>query len=68
MPISKKNRKSVEARMNTGLQKKDAIGDAIVYMAQYCTAHGWSLAEIIYETWQKVKLRDRENYPEKILA
>ena len=35
--------------------KKDAIGDAIVYMAQYCTAHGWSLAEIIYETWQKTK-------------
>ena len=40
---------------NRQAAKRQAIGDVIIYMARYCTAQGWSLAEIIYEAWQKTK-------------
>jgi len=37
---------------------KDAIGDAVVFLANYCALRGISLEEAIVDTWDEVKLRD----------
>ncbi len=37
---------------------RDAIGDIIVYLADYCNARGWNLEEIVREVWPKVRERD----------
>lgn len=42
---------------------KDAIGDAIIYLANYCNARGFNLQDIIKETWDQVKERDWVKYP-----
>jgi hypothetical protein len=36
----------------------DAIGDIIVYLADFCNAYGLDLQESLDETWDKVKFRD----------
>ena len=42
---------------------KDAIGDTIIYLANYCNARGFNLQGIIEETWNQVKERDWVRYP-----
>lgn len=42
---------------------KDAIGDVIVFLADYCTARGFDLQEIIETVWAQVKQRDWRNDP-----
>lgn len=37
---------------------RDAVGDIIIYVADYCNAAGLDLEEIVGETWAKVKQRD----------
>ena len=37
---------------------KDAIGDLLVYMADFCERKGWSMQEIIESVWAVVKQRD----------
>lgn len=43
--------------------KVDAIADAIVFMAHYCTLNNIDLQSAIYETWQEVKKRDWVKFP-----
>lgn len=38
--------------------KKDAIGDIIIYLTDYCNGQGFSLEEILETTWNEVKQRD----------
>lgn len=38
--------------------KEDAIGDILVYLADYCWRNGISMAGSIYEVWQEVKRRN----------
>lgn len=38
--------------------KKDAVGDIIIYLADYCWRNGFSLAVVVEETWSQVKERD----------
>jgi NTP pyrophosphatase (non-canonical NTP hydrolase) len=38
--------------------KADAVGDAIIFLADYCTANGIDLQQAVEETWGKVKQRD----------
>lgn len=42
---------------------KDAIGDMLVYMADFCTRRGWSMQDIIETTWWEVSQRDWVLYP-----
>ena len=42
---------------------KDAIGDIVIYLADFCTAHDFDLATIVKETWKTVKIRDWIKYP-----
>lgn len=37
---------------------KDAVGDTIIFLADYCSAKGFDLQEIMEETWGRVKKRD----------
>lgn len=38
--------------------KKDAIGDILVFLMNFCSASGYKLDEILEETWRTVKERD----------
>ena len=44
---------------------KDSIGDIIIFLADYCSARGFDLQEIIEETWAEVKQRDWKKDPIK---
>lgn len=37
---------------------KDAVGDAIIYLADYCNCRGFELDDIVRETWSRVQARD----------
>jgi len=37
---------------------KDAVGDILIYMMDFCTKKGWSLQDILTETWAEVGQRD----------
>jgi NTP pyrophosphatase (non-canonical NTP hydrolase) len=37
---------------------KDAVADTIIYLADFCTARGYDLQQIVAETWARVKQRD----------
>lgn len=42
---------------------KDSVGDLLVFLADLCTRKGWSMQEIIEETWGEVKQRDWVKFP-----
>ena len=37
---------------------RDAVGDIIIYLADFCSRSGYDLQEIVEETWDQVKARD----------
>lgn len=43
--------------------KKDAIADIVIYLADYCTAEGIDFEKVVEETWNKVKKRDWKKNP-----
>jgi NTP pyrophosphatase (non-canonical NTP hydrolase) len=43
--------------------KIDAIGDIIIYLADYCSAENIDIEMAVLDTWQKVKQRDWKKYP-----
>jgi NTP pyrophosphatase (non-canonical NTP hydrolase) len=45
--------------------KRDAIGDILIFMADFCTRQNISIQECLEEAWSKVKLRDWKNDPKK---
>jgi NTP pyrophosphatase (non-canonical NTP hydrolase) len=38
--------------------ERDAIGDLLIYMADYCQRRGFELQEIVEDTWEIVSQRD----------
>jgi len=42
---------------------KDAVGDIIIYLTDYCYRRGWSLGEIVDTTWESVQKRDWKKNP-----
>lgn len=44
---------------------KDAVGDILVYLSDFCNRKGWDMQEIIETTWAEVSKRDWKNDPEK---
>lgn len=42
---------------------KDAIGDWLVFCADFCNAQGWDLQQILEDTWREVRDRDWQRYP-----
>lgn len=43
--------------------KWDAIGDIIIYLADYCNKNGIDIAKAVEMTWNSVKYRDWQKYP-----
>ena len=37
---------------------KDAIGDCVIFLMEFCNQMGWDFEEIVTTTWNHVKLRD----------
>ena len=46
----------------------DAVGDIVIYLADYCSAVGIDLETAVEETWNKVKIRDWKKYPQNGLT
>jgi NTP pyrophosphatase (non-canonical NTP hydrolase) len=42
--------------------KKDAVGDILIFLANYCCHNGIDMGEAVQETWDKVKQRRRETW------
>lgn len=43
---------------------KDAIGDIIIFIADYCNRRNFDLTEIVEQTWSQVKKRNWKDNPE----
>jgi NTP pyrophosphatase (non-canonical NTP hydrolase) len=39
-------------------KKKDAVGDVLVYLADYCNREGVTMAECLFRAWGEVRERD----------
>jgi len=37
---------------------KDAIGDIVIFLIDYCDLRGWDIQQLVEQTWRKVKQRD----------
>lgn len=46
-------------------KSKDAIGDLVIFLADYCTAMGYDFQECVEATWNQVKTRDWKKDPVK---
>jgi NTP pyrophosphatase (non-canonical NTP hydrolase) len=44
---------------------KDAVGDLLIYTADFCARMGWDMQEIIEKTWKRVQKRDWKKDPKK---
>lgn len=42
---------------------KDAVGDIVIFLANYCSARGFDMQSIVEETWERVKKRDWQKDP-----
>lgn len=41
---------------------KDAVGDIVIYLADYCGERGFDFEEVVKKTWEQVKKRNwKEN-------
>lgn len=45
------------------LKAKDAIGDIVIFLMDYCNANGWDIEDIISNVWDTVKTRDWKKFP-----
>ncbi len=43
-------------------KQKDAIGDIVIFLLDYCNKRGFDLEEILEETWNEVKQRDWKKF------
>ena len=46
-------------------EARDAIGDIVIYLSDYCSRMGFDFQEIMEDTWNHVKQRDWQKNPEK---
>jgi len=45
-------------------EAKDALGDILIYLLDYCDISGLNLEQALHATWEKVKERDWKKNPE----
>ena len=43
--------------------KRDAVGDVLIYLTDYCNLEGFDLQDLMQETWGEVKQRDWKANP-----
>jgi NTP pyrophosphatase (non-canonical NTP hydrolase) len=59
-----KQAQGIRCNEDHGANGRDAVGDIVIFLADYCTQRGWSLEECITETWAEVSSRDWVRYPD----
>ena len=42
---------------------RDAVGDILIYLADYCNDRKWDMEEILFLTWEHVSKRDWKANP-----
>jgi NTP pyrophosphatase (non-canonical NTP hydrolase) len=50
-------------RYSTQNDKEDAVGDIIIFLADYCNRNNINMAEALSRTWQEASKRDWIKYP-----
>ena len=41
---------------------KDAVGDIMIYLMNFCSENGWSLSDLVLKAWEEVSARDWLTY------
>jgi len=59
-----KNHEGVHTGESFERQARDAIGDTVIFLMQYCTMMKWDFETIVVDTWDNVKDRDWVTHPE----
>jgi NTP pyrophosphatase (non-canonical NTP hydrolase) len=44
-------------------EARDAVGDIIIFLMNFCSENNWLLDDIILETWDEVSKRNWNEYP-----
>lgn len=51
--------KEIQNIRNVSVEKeKDAVGDIVIYLVDFCSRRGYKLSEIVNNVWNEVKKRD----------
>ena len=58
-----KEHQSIRTDTDYFLDKEDAVGDIIVYLADYCNRNNLDLAYCVTGAWKEAKSRDWIKYP-----
>jgi len=45
-------------------KERDAVGDIMIYLLDFCARRGYSAEEVLNETWELVKKRNWKENPE----
>lgn len=53
-----KRAEGIRLNENHTEKERDAVGDIVIFLADFCNAQGYDMGEIIAETWARVKQRD----------
>ena len=59
-----KNEQGIRNQEDHFENKKDAIADIVIFLADYCQAEGIDFESVVQETWDKVKQRDWKKSPD----
>ena len=58
-----KNEQGIRVNEDHFENKRDAVADIVIYLADYCQAEGIDLQSTVEEVWNKVKYRDWNKNP-----
>jgi len=53
-----KNEQGVRMTEDHEANKRDAVGDIMIYLMDYCSKEGFDVTQCLVETWNKVRQRD----------
>lgn len=53
-----KKAQKIREHENYKLNARDAIGDLMIYLLNFCNHEGFSVEEVLNETWDEVRKRD----------
>ena len=58
-----KTEQSIRMGEDHRAKTEDAVGDLVIYLADYCSANDLDFQECVQKTWEEVKKRDWINNP-----
>jgi NTP pyrophosphatase (non-canonical NTP hydrolase) len=59
-----KKKQGIRTREDHDASKKDAVGDIVVYLANYCGLNGIDFQEAVELAWKTASSRSRIGYPD----